>query len=341
MEDHETGSRPDLEIRTRSEDGDLSVVLVESKVGFSVASHILVRLDTHECLTSARMPFRKGADMKTVLDRDVIVDGVRIAYRDGEGGGRPVVLVHGTPSHSYIWREVIPPLESEGYRLLAFDLLGYGRSERPLDRDTSVAAQARILERLLDFWGVEQADIVGHDIGGATAMIFTVSKPERVGRLLLIDTVSYDSWPSETWQKIIRDHLHEYHRMTLEEFRQMMVRQLTMTVCCKERMSKDVLEAYLAPLAGEMGKASFFTHQVNHYDSHYTEEITKDLKDLTVPVRILWGAEDEWQPVSYAKRLARDIPGAGLSIIPEAGHFVMEDAPEKVVTEIRDFLYTS
>ena len=82
--------------------------------------------------------------MKTVVDQDVVVDGVRIAYRDGEGDGRPVVLVHGTPSHSYIWREVIPPLEIEGYRLLAFDLLGYGRSERPLERDTSVAAQARI-----------------------------------------------------------------------------------------------------------------------------------------------------------------------------------------------------
>jgi pimeloyl-ACP methyl ester carboxylesterase len=93
--------------------------------------------------------------METVVDQDVVVDGVRIAYRDGEGDGRPVVLVHGTPSHSYIWREVIPPLESEGYRLLAFDLLGYGRSERPVERDTSVAAQARMLA----------TDIPGADLG--------------------------------------------------------------------------------------------------------------------------------------------------------------------------------
>ena len=125
--------------------------------------------------------------METVVDRDVVVDGARIAYRNGGGDGRPVVLVHGTPSHSYIWREVIPPLESAGYRVLCFDLLGYGRSERPLDRDTSVAAQARILERMLDFWGLEQADIVGHDIGGATAMILAVHKPERLGKLLLVE----------------------------------------------------------------------------------------------------------------------------------------------------------
>jgi pimeloyl-ACP methyl ester carboxylesterase len=79
----------------------------------------------------------------------------------------------------------------EGYRLLAFDLLGYGRSERSLDRDTSVAAQARILERMLDFWGVEQTDIAAHDLAGTTAMIFAVNKPERVGKFLLTDTVSY------------------------------------------------------------------------------------------------------------------------------------------------------
>jgi pimeloyl-ACP methyl ester carboxylesterase len=60
-----------------------------------------------------------------------------------------------------------------------------------------------------------------------------------------------------------------------------------------------------------------------------------------MPVKILWGAEDEWQPVAYAKRLARDIPGADLGIIQEAGHFLMEDAPEKVVTEVWDFLYRS
>jgi pimeloyl-ACP methyl ester carboxylesterase len=136
---------------------------------------------------------------------------------------------------------------------------------------------------MLDFWGVEQADVVGHDTGGATAMILAVNKPERVGKLLLIDTVSYDSWPSETWQKIIRDHLHEYHRMTLEDFRQMMVRQLTMTVCRKERMSKEVLEAYLAPLAGEIGRASCFTHQVNHYDSRYTEGSRKTSSTLLCP----------------------------------------------------------
>lgn len=275
--------------------------------------------------------------MEPVLDNHAIVDDKRIAYRD-DGEGRPVVLIHGTPSHSYIWREVIPGLEGAGYRVLAYDLLGYGLSERPLTADTSVAAQARILEGLLDVWGIEQADVVAHDIGGATAMILAVRRPERFRSLTLIDTVSYDSWPSRSWQAIIRDHLHEYHRMPLEDFREMMIRQLSMTVYDKGRMSGEVLEAYLAPLSSDLGKASFFAHQVSHYDSRYTQEITGDLKRLPIPTRVLWAEQDEWQPLSYGRHLAEDIPGASLEVIPEAGHFLMEDAPEKVVEELRGFL---
>lgn len=81
-----------------------------------------------------------------------------------------------------------------GQRVLVFNLLGYGRSERPLRRDTSVASQARILGRLLDFWELGRADVVGHDIGGAIAMILAVANPERFRSIVLIDAVSYDSW---------------------------------------------------------------------------------------------------------------------------------------------------
>lgn len=275
--------------------------------------------------------------MTQVLDSHALVGGVRIAHRDG-GKGRPVVLVHGTPSHSYIWRNVIPGLERAGCRVLAFDLLGYGLSERPVDADTSVVAQARVLEQMLDVWGLERADLVGHDIGGATAMIVAIRRPRRVRTLTLIDTVSYESWPSHTWREIIREHLHEYHRLPLDDFRAMLVRQLEMTVHDKKRMSGEVLQAYLRPLAGEIGKASFFAHQVSHYDSRYTEGLTEDLRRLAAPTKILWGQDDRWQPTSYARRLAGDIPGADLTLVPAAGHFLMEDAADRVVTEIDRFL---
>ncbi|PYF96258.1 Pimeloyl-ACP methyl ester carboxylesterase [Georgenia satyanarayanai] len=268
---------------------------------------------------------------------DVVVDGVRLAYRDS-GEGEAVLLVHGTPSTSYEWREVAPRLEAAGYRVITYDLLGYGRSERPVDRDTSVAGQTALLDGLLAELGLDDVSVVAHDIGGAIGLRLALDRPQRVRRLMVLDTVSYDSWPSETWRAVIDDHLGEYHGLSQEEFDALLTRQLEMTVSEPARMTGDVLAAYLAPHRSATGRASFFEHQVRHYDSRYTEELTGRLGDLAVPVRILWGEEDRWQPLHYAHRLATDIPGAELRVVPGAGHFVMEDAPERVAEEILDFL---
>lgn len=274
---------------------------------------------------------------RPVVDRHALVDGARLALRD-EGTGPPVVLVHGTPSHSVIWRDVLPALVARGRRVVCYDLLGYGASERPVQRDTSVTAQAGLLTGLLDELGLDRIDLVGHDIGGAVALRLATSQPERLRRLILADTVSYDSWPSETWREIIDAHLDRYEAMPLDDFRELMTRQLRMTVADPQRMSGDVLEAYLAPLVSTLGKASFFRHQVAHYDSRHTEEITHLLPELDLPTLVVWGEDDRWQPLSYADRLVRDIPGAELRTIPDAGHFLTEDAPAAFVEAVSGFL---
>ncbi|WP_433784751.1 alpha/beta fold hydrolase [Actinomycetospora sp. CA-101289] len=274
------------------------------------------------------------------LDQHVLVDGVRLAYRD-RGEGDPVVFVHGTPSYSYEWRDVVPAVEAAGHRVVTYDLLGYGASERPLDRDTSVGAQTDLLVGLLDALGIERPSLITHDIGGAIGQRIAVLHPERARRLMLIDTVSYDSWPSETWREIIRTRLESFAAMSAEDFEEMLTRQLEMTVADPARMQGDELAAYLAPHRGALGRASFFTHQVGHYDSRYTEELTGKLGEIGVPVRILWGEQDRWQPTSYAERLAADIPGAELVVVPGAGHFLMEDDPARVTREVLDFLATT
>ncbi|MFH8469057.1 alpha/beta fold hydrolase [Streptomyces sp. NPDC017991] len=275
----------------------------------------------------------------TLLTDSLIVDGVRLAYRD-RGQGEPVIFIHGTPSHSYEWRQVVPHIEATGFRAVTYDLLGYGLSERPVDRDTSVAAQTNLLEHLLDALDIDQASIVAHDIGGAIGQRFAVAHPERVRRLMIVDSVSYDSWPSSTWRKIIDENLDDFTSMSQDAFNTLLTRQLKMTVADESLMTGDVLQAYLAPHQSAPGRVSFFEHQVRHYDSKYTEEISDQLGRLTMPVRILWGEEDRWQPLHYAKRLSGDIPDADLVVVPKAGHFVMEDAPERVVHEINDFLGT-
>lgn len=276
-----------------------------------------------------------------MLDRNAIIDGVRLAYRHTAGNsGETLVLLHGTPSHSVIWRDIIPGLESRGHSVVAYDLLGFGASERPLGRDTSVTTQARLLHELLEYLGITRCTLIAHDIGGAVAQIFATRQPERVTKLMLIDSVSYDSWPSETWQTIIRDHLEEYAALPQQEFEALLTRQLSMTVADPEHMSGAVLDAYLAPHRTPLGRASFFEHQVRHYDSHPTEQVAPLLTTLPMPTRILWGEQDQWQPISYAQRLAEDIPEATLVTVPDGGHFLMEDRPERVTEEIRHLLDT-
>ena len=270
-----------------------------------------------------------------MLNRHAIVDGHRLAYRHTPGE-HTLVLLHGTPSHSFIWRNVVPDLEADGFGVLAYDLLGFGASERPVDADTSVTAQAELLDALLAQLGIDSCTLVAHDIGGAIGQIFATRHQDRVERLVLVDSVSYDSWPSETWRRIIRDHLADHAAMPQPEFERMLTDQLAMTVA--EPMPDEVLDAYLAPHRSPLGRASFFEHQVRHYDSAPTEQVAPLLPELRMPVRILWGEQDRWQPVSYGRRLADDIPGAELVVVSGAGHFLMEDRPERVVAELRRFV---
>ncbi|MEO3830152.1 alpha/beta hydrolase [Actinomadura sp. B10D3] len=282
-------------------------------------------------------PRRAPAGFATLAGDDIIVDGARLAF-SMQGEGDPVVFVHGTPSHSYLWRNIAPRVRDAGFQTVVYDLLGFGRSERPLGRDTSVAAQADLLPAMLDVLGIGSATIIAHDIGGAIGQILAVHRPERVRKLMMIDTVTYDSWPSETWRRIIRDNDDLRYVRDEGEFSAMLSRQLRMTVSDPESMNETILRNYLLPHDGVAGRGSFFTHQVRHYDSRYTQEISSQLPSLTMPVRVVWGENDLWQPVSYAERLCRDIPGAQLSIIPEAGHFLPEDAPERLTEQILDFL---
>lgn len=274
----------------------------------------------------------------TLLDRHIIVDGHRIAA-GVHGAGDPLVLVHGTPAHSIIWRNLLPRLTAAGFQVHLYDLLGFGASERPLSADTSIAAQAELLIGLLDHWQLDTAHVFGHDIGGALSLRAAFSHAERFRSLTIADICSYDSWPSPTWRGI-RDNYRQYAVMDERQHAQTQERQLKMAVFNKSLMEGELLQRYLAPIVGVVGQPAFYQQQVAHYNARYTEDFAQRLLELRLPVQILWGENDEWQPVSYAYRLQADIPDARLQVIPQAGHFLMEDAPEAVAQRLVAFIHS-
>jgi len=276
--------------------------------------------------------------MNQLITEQVVVNGHRIASGT-LGEGAPVVFLHGTPSSSLIWRNVAPRVAQQGLRAHVFDLLGFGLSERPHDPqvDTSISAQVEVLKAMLDHWGLDRFHLVAHDIGGGIAQRFGVFHPERLISLTLIDTVSYDSYPSPRTRRQMAQGLAALAKAPDGAHRSHFRDWLLGAVHDKDSFAGGPLETYLDHISGWIGQPSLFQHQVRHYDPVHTLEFADRLSELgQLPVQIIWGADDAWQVVDWAHRLHRAIPGSRLNILEECGHFAPEDQPERIAALVLD-----
>ncbi|WP_428526051.1 alpha/beta fold hydrolase [Roseibium sp.] len=278
--------------------------------------------------------------MQQIVTDHTLIGNNRIAH-GVHGEGAPVVLIHGTPSSSLIWRNVMPPLVDAGFKVHVYDLLGYGLSERPLDPevDTSVTGQVPVLEGLMAHWRLERAHIIAHDIGGGVAQRLGVFSPERLRSLTMIDVVSFDSWPSRRTHEQMQAGLEALIKAPNDRHRAHFRDWLFSTVEDKDRLAESALGAYLDFISGPVGQGSLFQHQVRHYDPKHTMEIADRYAELgEKPVQLIWGADDAWQVVDWAHKLHAAIPGSELHVLERCGHFAMEDQPETVSALLIDFL---
>jgi pimeloyl-ACP methyl ester carboxylesterase len=265
--------------------------------------------------------------------QSTLVEGHRLAYLD-EGEGPPVLLIHGIPTSSLLWRGVIPAL-ADGHRVIAPDLLNYGRSDKPTKSDVSIAAQARLLFGLLDGLGIRRTDLVSHDIGGGVAQIMAVQHPERIGKLVLSNAVCFDSWPIPEFEPLQQPEAEG--EMTLDEFTKMLREFLPQGVHRPESLDAEAIELIMAPWSSEEGKRALFRN-FRRLDPEYTEAIADELGDLDHETLILWGREDPFQKPAYAERLRAAIPRAELVWIEAAAHWIMEEKPDEVGRILRSFL---
>lgn len=278
--------------------------------------------------------------MVHLVNQHVLINDTRIAH-GVHGEGDPVVLIHGTPSSSYIWRNILPSLVEAGYKVHVYDLLGYGLSERPRDPaiDTSVSGQVPIFEGLLHVWGLHDLHLIAHDIGGGVAQRFGIGSPEQMRSLTMIDVVSFDSWPSKRTHEQMQAGLEKLIKAPDAEHREHFRDWLYSTVQNKQRLADTPMETYLDFICGPVGQGSLFQHQVMHYESRHTAEVAPRYAELgQKPVQLIWGADDAWQVVSWAHRLHETIPGSELHVLEDCGHFSMEDQPEKISALLVDFL---
>ena len=266
----------------------------------------------------------------------VDVDGARLYYyaAGSRGGGEPVILIHGFPTSSHVWSDVVP-LVPKGHRVVVVDLLGYGRSDRPNGRPVGVRGHADRIVRLLDELAINYACVVGHDVGGGIAQTLAVRWPTRVSRLMLVNSVAFDMWPGRE-VKVARAMLPLTRHLPATWILSILRTDLMRGYLASDRGTRSV-EMYVRPFSSAEGRDALVEHMLS-LDSSETTALEPRLKDIVAPTAILWGAEDPFLPPAIGRRLQSEIPGATLSVLPELRHFVPEEAPERVAEVLTELL---
>jgi haloalkane dehalogenase len=251
------------------------------------------------------------------------VDGLRLAHLD-EGDGAPVLLVHGEPTWSYLWRHVMGPLLDAGHRCVVPDHAGFGRSDKPTDvawysYDRHTALLAELVERL----DLRDATIVVHDWGGPIGLRVAADHPDRIARIVAMDTGLFTGHQqmSDAWQ-MFRDFVARTEDLPIG----MLVRG-----GCHADPGDDVIAAYEAPFpdaASKAGARAFPLMIPLAPDAAGAAEGQRVLDALAADARpklVLWADQDPVIPPATGRRFAEAIGTEVAHEIPDAGHFLQED----------------
>lgn len=249
------------------------------------------------------------------------------------GSGPDVVLCHGTPWSSDLWRPCAEAL-APYFTVHLWDMPGYGRSSKRAEHRVSLDVQGELFADLLDVWGLTSPHVVAHDIGGAVALRAHLLHGAAYRSLALVDVVALAPWGSDFF-RLVRQHADvlaalpgAVHRGALRAY---------VEGASHAGLRPDVLEMLVAPWTGEEGQAAFY-RQIAQVDEAHTNEIEPRYPELDLPVLVVWGDEDRWIPVDRAHRLHEMVPGSQLRIIESAGHLIQLDRPEALTATLTRWL---
>ncbi|HKI67361.1 MAG TPA: haloalkane dehalogenase [Solirubrobacterales bacterium] len=264
------------------------------------------------------------------------IDGLRLAFLD-EGEGPPVVFFHGEPTWSFLWRKVIPPVRDAGYRCIAPDYAGFGRSDKPTDIDWySYDRHVELMARLLAELDVRDATAVVHDWGGLIGLRLAVEHPERFSRLVIMDTgpATGRQRMSEAWVKF-RDFVQRTEDLPVG----FLVRG-----GCKNDPGDEVIAAYEAPYPSPESKAgarAFPLLVPTDPDAPGAAEgrrVADALRTDERPTLLLWADSDQAIPFSVGERMSERLNFPDPRPIENAGHFLQEDAGAEIGRIIAEWL---
>ncbi|MES2293501.1 MAG: alpha/beta hydrolase [Pseudomonadota bacterium] len=262
-----------------------------------------------------------------------------ISYTE-QGQGPVALFVHGVLLNKHLWRHQLAHL-SDIRRCIAPDLLAHGGTEAAQGGDLSVTANAQMLAQFLDALKIDQVDLVGNDSGGGIAQIFAALYPERVRSLTLTDCDTHDNWPPEAFKPFLamaaagglRDTLGA---MLADKNIYRSPQALGPAYEDAGKVSDADIETYLRPLLKTEQRLDDFRRFLAAFDNKHTLAIEDRLKKLEAPTLIVWGTDDVYFPVEWARWLARTIPGTKRMVeLTGARIFFPEERWEEFNRELR------
>ena len=264
------------------------------------------------------------------------VSGARLYYYAAgtRGAGVPVVFIHGFPTSGHLWHDVVP-LMPAGHRLVVLDLLGFGRSDRPLEKAVDARAHAGRLAAVFDELRIDRACVVGHGFGGGVAQAFAIDHGNRVSHLCLVDSTGFDHWPA-MGRALTRAALPVMQLMPARALVGVLHADMLRGFSNPERAA-HAIDLYLRPFDCADGRDTISAH-VKGLSSPENKTLAAALGAVGSPTAIVWGDSDRVMPVSLGRKLAAAIPNASLDVIPGARHFTPTESPRDVADSIQRLL---
>jgi haloalkane dehalogenase len=263
-------------------------------------------------------------------------DGLRLAHID-VGDGPPVIFFHGEPTWSFLWRKVIPPVRDAGYRCIAPDLPGFGRSDKPVDLDWySYDRHVELVSPLIEELDLRDATFVVHDWGGPIGLRLAVEHAERAARLVILDTGLF------TGRQKMTD--------AWNAFRDFVARTDDLPVGflvrggCKTDPGDEVIAAYEAPFPSPESKAGarafplMLPTSPEMPGAQAGQRVLDALGGDARPKLILWADSDPVIPLETGHRFASALGTEVDHVVADAGHFLQEDAGPEIGAKIAEWL---
>lgn len=265
--------------------------------------------------------------------RFVSVSGMRVHYvRKGEGP--PLVLVHGLASSSYSWSGVLDGLARD-HDVIAIDLPGFGRSDQPAE--LAFEALPRAVVGVMDALELPRASLVGSSLGGTVAVVVAAQQPERVERMVLIDSAGFNL-RREDWPAVLR-LVASVPPALLERapFRRRLARlALRQVFLDQSKVTDERVEEYAAPMLRPGAARSLRSLLLSPAADDQAFQAL--LARVAAPTLILWGKEDRWVPVSDADRFGAALKGSRTIVLRRCGHLPQEERPAETLALVRSFL---